>query len=320
MIKRIELRNFQRHEHLTVRPAGGVTVIVGQSHVGKSAIMRAVNWVVFNKPAGGSFIRHGCEVASVSIETEKGIVTRTRSTKGKNEYKIELPGLEPLIFTGFGQNVPSPVADFFELEEINFQPQMSLPFLICSSGGEISRKLNQIANLDKIDSTLAEIGRIGRQVTQSLASARARMEVAFSTVKSLTWLDNAEARLLQIEKTVSKQNALAARSAALTKAIAGFKKAAALPLEELQETIQTYTEAIGRGARIQEDGRDRDRLVTTYNQTIEAIEKVEAAREALTSAQTAVERAEKAYRDAFPDICPICGSPMRGPDAIHTHS
>lgn len=320
MIKRIELRNFQRHEQLTVCPADGVTVIVGPSHAGKSAIMRAINWVVFNKPAGASFIRHGSESASVAIETDKGTVTRTKSTKGKNEYRIDLPGHDPIILTGFGQNVPSSVVDFFELEEINFQPQMSLPFLICSSGGEVSRKLNQIANLDKIDTTLAELGRISRQVTQGLADARGRMDSAFAVVKSLAWIDAAEAKLVDLEKTATAVRALHTQEAGIIKAVEAFRRATKIPVEEYQQTVAQFKIACEKGVRIQEKAKDRDRLVEAYNQLVEALDKIAVAKAGLAGATARAAETQKIYEDAFPEICPICGSPMRGPNAIHAHS
>ena len=50
MIKSIHLRNFQRHKKLDIDLSEGVNVIVGPSDIGKTAILRALYWLRFNRP------------------------------------------------------------------------------------------------------------------------------------------------------------------------------------------------------------------------------------------------------------------------------
>ena len=87
-IKSLELKNFQSHKNLKIDFSPNVTSIIGPSDVGKSAIIRALRWIVFNRPAGDAFIQHGTKQAEVIIQVEKDTIIRT---KGKeNLYKINV--------------------------------------------------------------------------------------------------------------------------------------------------------------------------------------------------------------------------------------
>ena len=151
-IKSIHLTNFQAHEDLALELSPGVNVILGPSDVGKSAIIRAIRWVTFNRPAGDAFIRDGCKDTEVTLGVAPDqTVTRAKGTKG-NTYHVNDAELK-----AFGSNVPADVSTVLNLSEINFQGQHDPPFWFSETAGEVSRQLNQIVNLDLIDSTLANL-------------------------------------------------------------------------------------------------------------------------------------------------------------------
>ena len=51
-IKKIIIDNFQSHEHTEIEFGPGLNVIVGPSDYGKSAVVRALRWVLYNEPRG----------------------------------------------------------------------------------------------------------------------------------------------------------------------------------------------------------------------------------------------------------------------------
>jgi exonuclease SbcC len=55
MIDSLSIQNFQSHEKTELEFDEGINIIIGQSDSGKSAILRALNWVVNNKPNGEAF-------------------------------------------------------------------------------------------------------------------------------------------------------------------------------------------------------------------------------------------------------------------------
>ena len=88
MIKSIHLKNFQSHKDTLIEFDQGVNVIVGQSDVGKSAILRAIAWVCTNKPSGDEFISSWADSTSIKIKTDNCTVIREKG-KGVNQYILK---------------------------------------------------------------------------------------------------------------------------------------------------------------------------------------------------------------------------------------
>ena len=80
MIKRIKIENIQSHKETELELSSGINAIVGSSNNGKSAILRAFYWLVYNRPLGvdnllshWAFDKKGNQILpmKVSIENEK---------------------------------------------------------------------------------------------------------------------------------------------------------------------------------------------------------------------------------------------------------
>ena len=91
--------------------------------------------------------------ASVSLLVGKTSVKRFRS-KAKNHYFVDEKKLE-----GFDTNVPKPIADLLQMDELNFQTQHNYLFWFTLTPGQVAKELNTIVNLDLIDTTLKTLSR-----------------------------------------------------------------------------------------------------------------------------------------------------------------
>ena len=81
-IKNLRIINFQSHKNTTMNFSNGLNVIVGESDVGKTAIIRALKWVLFNEPKGASFINRDSDECIVEINYSDGIsLIRKRNKK-----------------------------------------------------------------------------------------------------------------------------------------------------------------------------------------------------------------------------------------------
>ena len=96
MIKSIELKNIQSHENTRLVFDKGINVIVGSSNNGKSAILRGLYWVRYNRPLGiDTLASHWAlndkgdlkSEMAVTVENDFGAVTRKR-TKNDNQYIV----------------------------------------------------------------------------------------------------------------------------------------------------------------------------------------------------------------------------------------
>ena len=197
-IQKIEICNFQSHKNTVLEFHKNTNVVIGSSDTGKTAILRALNWIVNNRPGGDNFRSSWGGDTTVDIKLEKEIISRK---KGKeNLYVISSnKGKQPLEFRAFGQDVPEPVKQLLNFSELNLQKQFDQPFLLSSSPGEVARYLNQIVNLDKIDIALANIGRTIRQETSNLRYNEGHLEELNEEIQEYNWLDEADGRLSVLE-------------------------------------------------------------------------------------------------------------------------
>lgn len=91
-ITRLVLQNFQSHVETDLTFARGLNAVFGESERGKTAIWRAVRWVLYNLPEHGQpFIRAGADRCRVSVSFSNGFtITRECTTRG-DSYTISRP-------------------------------------------------------------------------------------------------------------------------------------------------------------------------------------------------------------------------------------
>lgn len=145
MIERLQIKNFQTHTRMDVVFDKGVNSIVGPSDSGKSAILRALLWVLFNTPSGDTFRTHDTKKTAVQVTIDGKTIKRVRSNT-LNTYKFNKKVLKAMRTA-----VPEEIERLLNLGIVNYQAQHDAAFWFCETAGEVSRQLNQIVNLDIID-------------------------------------------------------------------------------------------------------------------------------------------------------------------------
>ena len=305
MITKISIKNFQKHESLQFEVHPNITAIVGQTNAGKTAIMRAINWVVFNKPSGEAFRRWGSASTEVTIFTEEGSVTRFRDNS-KNGYVLRV-GEQEQVFTGLGLGVvPEAVQAFLGLEPLNFQHQMDPPFLICESGGEIARQLNAIANLGLIDTVLQDLGRLKTQASSKLREAKGALQTILTTLGRMDWIEKAEVELEELEALENKVTVNRKQQDALVTALnrmdevqakADRAKAAISPLENKMKAFESLLSL----ERNSEEAGARAFALSGL------LQKLTLADRKVAASAKEKERIVSEFNRIKPDACPICG-------------
>jgi len=198
MLKSISLQNFQSHKDTELQFSPGVNVIIGASDSGKSAILRAMLWAIFNRPSGESFRSYWGGDTAVDITLEKETISRK---KGKeNLYVISSSSLEkPVEFKAFGQSIPDEISGLFNISDINVQRQMDAPFLLSSTPGEVGRILNQAVKLDIIDTAQKNISATLRQEKNLLLNTRSIISDKQGELEKYKWLPEADGQLANLE-------------------------------------------------------------------------------------------------------------------------
>ena len=195
MIKKILLNNFQSHLNSELNLHPGVNVIVGKSDSGKTAILRAIRWVVFNRPAGDGFVsQHGEGDTSVSLTfDDKKTVTRSKGTE--NSYSIS-----KTKFVSFKSEVPPEIERYLMMDELNFSGQLDQPFFLSLNSGEAARYLNSIIDLTVIDSSLANINGKVRKNTQAIKDQEEKIDDLKKELQESKYIREAKKKLEELEE------------------------------------------------------------------------------------------------------------------------
>lgn len=146
---RATVDNFQSLGATTIE-ATGLTVIVGKSNLGKSALVRAISAALFNR-AGDDFVRVGAETARVQLDDLPG-VGRVTWAKGGGVNQFEVNGE---VYAKVGSSTPAvlTVAGYREVAigKETIRPQVAEQFeglfLLDRSGAFVSDALSVLSHL-----------------------------------------------------------------------------------------------------------------------------------------------------------------------------
>jgi len=338
MIESIWLRDFQAHKHLTVKLSPTVTSIVGPSDIGKSAIIRALRWLVFNRPLGQAFIRDGASSTEVTVRCEKHSLTRGKGKDG-NYYTVDGKALGAL-----GSDVPTSVQSVLMLAEENFQSQHDAPFWFSETSGEVSRRLNEIVNLGVMDDVQAELLAGLRRYRAELEVITARLAEATNKRESLSYVpdllvavdgcttrkekldklaEDRERLITRMTEVATEQDRHAQLEAILVQASPVVADAA--DARVLRKKVTELGALLGElKSNLQQASRqvpNLDRLAKLYGQVNDSRSEVDGltvalrnltdAQERRSALDEALKRDDKRLQDMIGKECPLCGQPVQ---------
>ena len=213
MIKNIYIKNFQSHVDSKIEFTDGLNIITGSSDSGKSSVLRALLWVVNNRPSGDSIRNWNIadkETTSVSVLLPESVISKERR-QGKAIYHLEkkpcLPG-KGQIFEAFKVDVPIEIQEEFNLSEFNIQTQHQPYFLLNDSPGEIARQLNDLVGLSIIDVLFKNLNSKILSTDREVKSFFIEIDKLTNEIDSLSYLDVAGRELIKLEIKIEKQNKL----------------------------------------------------------------------------------------------------------------
>lgn len=198
MLQKLQIRNFRIHKKQDIIFDTNITSIIGSSFSGKSTIIQSLKWVMRNMPSGDSIINWDSDKTSVRLITDKSKIIRSKG-KGINLYK-----LDDSEYKAFGNEVPVDIAKELNISDINFQSQFSSHFWFSETAGEVSRQLNQIVNLEVIDTTLANIASELRKSRSTIDVIQTRLSNIEIEKKELDYIEELDEDLKSIESIENK--------------------------------------------------------------------------------------------------------------------
>lgn len=199
MIKSLKISNFQSHRKTFLKFNKGLNVISGKSDSGKSAIKRALKWIIENKPSGDSFQSHWGGTTSVTLKTDKDIIKKVR--RKSNAYY-----LNDKKFASCGRDIPKDIKNAIGISDIGIQNQFDSPFLFSLSGGEVSKFINKLVNIEIIDTSISNINKAIKREKNVYKKTKILLRQNREEEKKYTWIKEAKPLLRNLESCESLIN------------------------------------------------------------------------------------------------------------------
>ena len=310
MLRSLRVRDFQSLRDVSL-DLGRLTVIIGATNSGKSAVVRALQAALFNW-AGGEFVRRDAVEALVTLDGETFQLEWRKPRRGGAQYT-----LDGSVITRAGRYAPVLVEAATGVREISGEgfrsrPQVDAqfdePFLLAGTGGQAARLLARVSKLDVL---------VTAQVLARRDMERTRRAGAEAANQALELADRLAAQP-DFEALLERWRTLAERWREVQEARAAVAQAEALIVQarELEAVRHRWgaarlPERLGQVRPAAEALGQADRLLSD---AIAAEIKLETARRQKEAAEVQAVQArldlEKVLAEL--EVCPICGRPMKG--------
>ena len=348
MIRSINIKNIQSHKDTTLEFSPGINAIVGSSNNGKSAVLRALYWAVYNRPLGTDTLlshwatdKKGNQIApmSVTVENDNGTVTRRR-TKTENQYIVNDEELN-VVKT----DVPTQVEELLRLSDTNIQKQQDAPFLLSLTSGQVAQYFNKTVRLDVIDKVLSNAESKRRKTMNDIKQAEELLAEFENKKEKYSWLNAVEKLLVKYDNITSKVEQNRQQIETLRQQVEEFDKckkitaklnsivAVKKTVAELQKQQQALEEITARKNiltnELQKMEECRNAVYSDFKKEKTIIQKilafdVESIKQERIKLQEQLEDFEDCrntmqakkkeaveLKKQLPDICPLCGAVMK---------
>ena len=300
MIQSLEIHNFQSHKQSKLEFADGVNVIVGGSDTGKTSIIRALRWLIWNRPSGDAFRSTWGGSTSVDVIIDGQMIVRIKDLAG-SEY-----ALGETVFKAFGTDVPEEIVQALNLNEINLQSQMDSPFLISSTPGEVAQHFSRVAHLNQIDNGLRKVQQWIRAIEQDINSGERQAKQLEEDLQEFTHLDVFEEDVEVLEGMQSRL---------ITKVNAEIK------LNTLIVDLCNIDMQIVQESEILKDEKPVDELLDLFDKKKELkddLQKLQKLIDDINNIKIELKftgdrwgKYQREFIEKFPSICPLCGQKVK---------
>lgn len=205
MLKNLTIQNFQSHRETKLDFVDGINVIYGLSQSGKSAILRALNWVVFNRPSGFKFHSH---FATPEEPTQVSVLLDDKEIISIKGFKDTVYKINGENFRSFGTSLPIPVVKAFDLSQINFANQLDPPFLVTNTPGEIGKIFNQLTKAEQVDKWISSLTTKINEANTVLKIKNKEKDEAEIQLKKLAVVDQIEPLMNRYIKYTERSQSL----------------------------------------------------------------------------------------------------------------
>lgn len=290
MLEKLTIQNYQSHSRTEIGFAPDITTIIGESDMGKSAVIRALRWNCTNYPNGGDFVRTGTKGAIVKSFVDGRVIERRRSASGEvNTYK-----LDDEEYKSFGRGVPEPIERLLNMPALCWQGQHDPSFWFGETAGEVSRQLNALVDLGCIDTALSTAARQVSDEKGRVSFCQESLNKAEQEAESLSWVPEFATDAEMLDKLLTRRTEALQDADAMHTCILEINRVAGF-LDGLEAVSEAGFRMLDTGTRFLEADAKKNGLVNLVIQIQATEDQFADADKLVVCGSTMLEAYDKAY-------------------------
>jgi len=218
---KLTIENFQSHENTVVELSPGVTALVGESDRGKSAVIRALRWLVLGEPKGAGFVRAGETRCKVRLDYDTGDYVERIKSPRDNAYLCN-----DSAYRGFGNTPPLEIQEITGVAKsevagepvcANIAGQHDPPFLLGMPNTAKAQIIGTLGGADVFDAALRGTMTDAARARRDAARLEEEIGALNIEIAGLAWveelraaIDEAASAMKQIAQDTSRRDKIAA--------------------------------------------------------------------------------------------------------------
>ena len=218
-LKSVRVLDFQSHEDTFVEFDAGLTSVIGETNAGKSGLLRAISWALYNEPKGADFIRTGKSSCKVILTFSDGsIVERSRSRSSAGKYVVTDTQGNTQSYSGFANDIPAEVANQHQMPQVqltkdikrslNVASQLEGPFLLTESNLQKASAVGRIAGTQVVDDAIKELNKKALSTSHQMKQAETQIAADELRLKGFAHLENLSQDIQMFEMTLDSYYSL----------------------------------------------------------------------------------------------------------------
>jgi exonuclease SbcC len=298
MLRHLKIQNFQSHKDSELEFVPGVNVIVGESDKGKSTIVRALKWIITNRPQGNDIVSHWGGDTIAELETMEGQVITRCKKKSKDLYK-----LGEAEFKAIRSDVPKEIADALNITEVNLQQQLDSHFLLSKSSGEVASYLNKVSKLDQIDLGTQNINSSIRTLTSTIKYKKKDLISERQKLEKFEGLDFVESKIEVLEELEERARMLRSQRTSIMNMINSIELTS-IEVRKVSRvlTVERKVDAILQLYKTKRNLEQRKMLLSKATSDLVRVNVL------LKDNEAKHTRLLAQFKEVFPEDCPLCGA------------
>lgn len=313
-VERLYIQNFQSLADVDLE-LGPLTVLVGPSNSGKSAVLRAVRAAVHNVSRPDVIVRRGKTKATIALGPfnlsgfpEDAFVLVFERGKSLSRYTIKRANGDPLVYAKAGTTVPDDIAKIIRIaevegEDLNFALQHDRPFLLDAPATKVAKVLGDLTGINVLFEAVREANRRRLEVVSKLKVRRADVEELHERAAAYEDVGAQHERVRKAEDAYWEAARVNTRIEGLARLIDVVEKAEAVLAEMSELPPVPSLDAIDAKVEWMRG------LITAASDLEKWLGEIDTAETNIGAFDYDIEQLERAYHEALEaeGVCPTCG-------------